>query len=309
MATGGKLGISFARNYVRKGKTMLRKHSGYVKAKQFNRAENVVRAMRQYLKNVCDEAEAAAAGIVPRNAREMALLEQLRGHVELSRRIIAQDKGTPGKDRVYSVHEPQVECIAKGKVHKHYEFGVKVGFVTASRTNWILGAMALPGNPYDGNTLSKALGQAEKMCGVKPLYAYCDLGYRGHDYKGECDVQVVNRFRKRKPMALLRWWKRRSAIEPVIGHVKSDHCMGRNMLGGERGDRLNAMLSAVGFNLVKLMKGLKKRWLKRLFLCLRTMVGNLADAVAGLTHWVEVAWRQAATALRRPLFAANWHFA
>lgn len=71
----------------------------------------------------------------------------------------------------------------------------------------------------------------------------------------------------------------------------------------------DAMLSAVGFSLVKLMKGLKKRWLKRLFLCLRTMVGNLADAVAGLTHWVEVAWRQAATVLRRPLFAANWHFA
>ena len=255
-----------------------------------------------------DEAEAAAKQIAPRDAREMALLEQLSGYVELSRKIIAQDKSTPGKDKVYSVHEPQVECIAKGKVHKRYEFGVKAGFVTASRTNWILGAMALPGNPYDGNTLSKVLKQAEEICGVKPRHAYCDLGYRGHDCKGECDVQVVNRFRKRKPRALLRWWKRRSAVEPVIGHVKSDHYMERNMLGGERGDKLNAMLSAAGFNLVKLMKGLKKRRLKRLFLCLRTEAGNIADAAVVLLRWLSTVRRQAAASCR-PALAAKWLFA
>ena len=309
VAVGAKLGIGFRRNYVRKGKTMLRKHAGYVKAKQFNRAENVVRAMKQYLRNVSDEAEAAAMGIVPRDAREMAPLEQLRGYVELSRKIIAQDKSTPGRDKVYSVHEPHVECIAKGKVHKRYEFGVKAGFVTASRTNWILGAMALPGNPYDGNTLSQVLKQAEEICGVKPQHAYCDLGYRGHDYKGECDVQVVNRFRKRKPRTLLRWWKRRSAVEPVIGHVKSDHYMERNMLGGKQGDKLNAMLSAVGFNLVKLMKGLKKIWLKRLFLCLRTEADNIVDAVNGLLRWFGAVRCQAAVVLCRPVFAADWHFA
>ena len=309
VATGEKLGVRFSRNYVRKGKTMLRKHSGYVKAKQFNRAANVVRAMKQYLRNVSDEAEAAAMGIVPRDAREMALLEQLRGYVELSRKIIAQDKSTPGRDKVYSVHEPHVECIAKGKVHKRYEFGVKAGFVTASRTNWILGAMALPGNPYDGNTLSQVLKQAEEICGVKPQHAYCDLGYRGHDYRGECDVQVVNRFRKRKPRTLLRWWKRRSAVEPVIGHVKGDHYMERNMLGGKQGDKLNAMLSAVGFNLVKLMKGLKKIWLKRLFLCLRTEADNIVDAVNGLLRWFGAVRCQAAVVLCRPVFAADWHFA
>ena len=265
--------------------------------------------MKQYLRNVSDEAEAAAMGIVPRDAREMALLEQLRGYVELSRKIIAQDKSTPGRDKVYSVHEPHVECIAKGKVHKRYEFGVKAGFVTASRTNWILGAMALPGNPYDGNTLSQVLKQAEEICGVKPQHAYCDLGYRGHDYRGECDVQVVNRFRKRKPRTLLRWWKRRSAVEPVIGHVKSDHYMERNMLGGKQGDKLNAMLSAVGFNLVKLMKGLKKIWLKRLFLCLRTEADNIVDAVNGLLRWFGAVRFQAAVVLCRPVFAADWHFA
>ena len=279
VAVGAKLGIGFRRNYVRKGKTMLRKHSGYVKAKQFNRAENVVRAMKQYLTNVVADAENCQ--IVPTSLAQMAQLAKLVELVKLSKRLIAQDKNTPGKDKIYSVHEPQTECIAKGKVHKRYEFGVKAGFVTASRTNWVLGAMALPGNPYDGNTLAQMLEQAERLSGVKPQHAYCDLGYRGHDYKGECDVQVVNRFRKRKPRAILRWWKRRSAIEPVIGHVKSDHYMERNMLAGAAGDKLNAMLAAVGFNLVKLMRGLK-----RLFLCLRTEADGFVDFLAELLRLI-----------------------
>lgn len=298
VSVGKKLGIKFNRNYVRKGKKMLRKHSGYVKAKQFNRASNAVRAMKQYLANVANDAEEAIKSIVPQNAREMGLIEQMRGLLDISRKLIAQDKDTPGKDRIYSVHEPQVECIAKGKVHKRYEFGVKAGYVTASRTNWVLGAMAFPGNPYDGNTLSKMLSEAEKISGVKPLYAYCDLGYRGHDYKGECDVEVVNRFRKRKPRSVLRWWKRRSAIEPVIGHIKRDHYMERNMLGGELGDKINAILSAVGFNLVKLMKGLKKRWLKRLFLCLQSATDDFVVGIVRFARMVELV-------LNRP--AVPWH--
>ena len=80
----------------------------------------------------------------------------------------------------------------------------------------------------------RLLAQAATICGTKPKHAYCDLGYRGHDYKGDVDIQVVNRFRRRKPRALLRWWMRRCAIEPVIGHVKSDHGTDRNMLIGTR---------------------------------------------------------------------------
>ena len=302
VAVGEKLGIGFRRNYVRKGKTMLRKHSGYVKAKQFNRAENVVRAMKQYLRNVVDDAEHCT--VVPRSVGQLVQLAKLVELVKLSKGLIAQDKNTPGKEKIYSVHEPQVECIAKGKVHKRYEFGVKAGFVTASRTNWVLGAAALPGNPYDGNTLAQMLRQAEEISGVKPQHAYCDLGYRGHDYRGDCDVQVVNRFRKRKPRAILRWWKRRSAIEPVIGHVKSDHCMERNMLAGAAGDKLNAMLAAVGFNLVKLMRGLK-----RLFLCLRTEADGFVDFLAELLRLIAGGVLSEPAVLRNPCKIANRGFA
>lgn len=113
VAVGTKLGIGFRRNYVRKGKTMLRKHSGYVKAKQFNRAENVVRAMKQYLTNVVADAENCQ--IVPTSLAQVAQLAKLVELVKLSKKLIAQDKNTPGKDKIYSVHEPQTECIAKGR--------------------------------------------------------------------------------------------------------------------------------------------------------------------------------------------------
>ena len=302
VAVGEKLGIGFRRNYVRKGKTMLRKHSGDVKAKQFNRAQNVVRAMKQYLRNVVDDAERCP--VVPTSPGQLALLVKLMNYVELSKKLIAQDKDTPGREKIYSVHEPQVECIAKGKVHKRYEFGVKAGFVTASRTNWVLGAMALPGNPYDGNTLAQMLKLAEEISGVKPQHAYCALGYRGHDYEGDCDVQVVNRFRKRKPRAILRWWKRRSAIEPVIGHVKSDHYMERNMLAGAAGDKLNAMLAAVGFNLVKLMRGLK-----RLFLCLRTETGEFAAFLVEFLRLIAGGMLPEPEVLRYPSKIVNRGFA
>ena len=208
------------------------------------------------------------------------------------RKLLAQDRDTPGKDKIYSFHDPQVECIAKGKVHTRYEFGVKASFVTASRTNWVLGAMAIPGNPYDGNTLAEVLKQAESICGTKPGHAYCDLGYRGHNYTGDIDIQVVNRFRRKRPRALLRWWKRRSAIEPVIGHIKSDHGMDRNMLAGSTGDKLNAMLAGVGFNLLKLMKGLG-----RFFLYLHAEAAGFAEFLLAFVRF----WLCDAPQLRHPL--------
>ena len=170
------------------------------------------------------------------------------------------------------MHEPQTECIAKGKAHKRYEFGVKAGLVTSAKSNWILGAQVFPGNPYDGHTLQKALEQAERICGVAPKQACVDLGYRKSGYEGPCDIQVVNRYRKTRDRGLLRWWKRRNAIEPVIGHVRQDHSReGRCRLAGQRGDALHTLLTAVGFNLRKLMKGLKRLFFALLSWSLRPL--------------------------------------
>ncbi|WP_176014048.1 transposase [Victivallis sp. Marseille-Q1083] len=178
--------------------------------------------------------------------------------LELGERLFNQKKSD--KRKLYSIHEPQVECIGKGKAHKKIEFGTKVGLVTSAKTNWIVGAKAYPGNPYDGHTLKSVLQQATKILGFEPVMAICDLGCRGHNYVGDCDIQVVNRFRKRVSRTLCRWWNRWSAIEPVIRHCKSEHRMDRNQLRGRIGDELNVIFAAAEFNLRKLLRAYALFW-------------------------------------------------
>ena len=235
-------GIVLRQSYSRVGKRALRKHAGYAHAKQFKRARREEKKLRTYLGRVVRDVERKCNGS----------LGALQGEVDKARRLLVQKRTDSNK--LYSLHEPHVECIAKGKAHKRYEFGCKASFVTSAKSNWILGAQAFHGAPYDGHTLAAALAQSERLTGTAPRQAVCDLGYRGHNYTGACDVQIVKRHRKGIPRAMRRWWKRRSAIEPVIGHIKAESRMNRNRLGGRRGDRLNAILSACGFNLRKLLR-------------------------------------------------------
>ncbi|MEG2075216.1 MAG: transposase [Victivallaceae bacterium] len=165
--------------------------------------------------------------------------------LELGNRLLNHKRSD--KKKLHSIHEPQVECIGKGKAHKKFEFGTKVGLVTRSRKNWIVGAEAYPGNPYDGHTLKSALAQTTKILGFEPEMAICDLGYRGNNYEGKFNIQVVNRFRKRVSRSLCRWWNRRSAIEPVIGHCKREHRMDRNQLRG-RLEKMYYMFFCSQFN-------------------------------------------------------------
>ncbi|OQA86892.1 MAG: hypothetical protein BWY31_01109 [Lentisphaerae bacterium ADurb.Bin242] len=243
-------GIELRQTYERVGKKILRSQSGYARANQFKRARKATKRLKTCLGRVVRDIERKAADPVP----ELAKLLKL-GH-----RLLSQKKSD--QQKLYSIHEPQVECIGKGKAHKKFEFGTKVGLVTTAKTNWIVGAEAYPGNPYDGHTLKSVLEQTSKLLGHEPEMAICDLGYRGHNYEGNCNVQVVNRFRKRVPGSLCRWWNRRSAIEPVIGHVKAEHRMERNSLKGRLGDELNVIFAAAGFNFRKLLRAFT------LFLCL-----------------------------------------
>ena len=235
-------GIELRQSYRRVGPRALRKQSGYARARQMRRARRQTAKLKTYLGRVIRDIERK----MTRPEAQMAELLQ-RG-----KRLLGQERSD--KNKLYSVHEPHVECIAKGKAHKRYEFGCKVGFVTASKTNWILGALAFHGNPYDGHTLKTALAQAQSITGVAPEKAICDLGYRGHNYEGDCDIQIVNRYRKKIAKKIRRLWKRRSAIEPVIGHVKEEHRLDRNRLKGTDGDELNAIFAGAGFNIKKLLR-------------------------------------------------------
>ena len=157
----------------------------------------------------------------------------------------------------------------KGKAYKKYEFGVKVSLAVTQRDSFVVGAVALPGNPFDGHTLRTALHQVERLTGTKPERCFVDRGYRGHAIK---DISVHIAGQKRGvTRALRRALKRRNAIEPIIGHTKHDGLMGRNYLLGSTGDAMNAILAAAGHNVRIILRKLRLSWLGFLQSILRNL--------------------------------------
>ena len=235
-------GVSMKQTYERSGKTLLRRHGGYVHAKQMKRAKRVKSKLKTSLGRLYRD--------ILRNATpELLMDEDFKLLKELVEKGMSQEKKS--KNKLYSVHEPDVECISKGKAHKRYEFGNKVGFAGTSREGFILSAVSFHGNPYDGHTLQETLRQAESNLGSlgKLGEVYVDLGYRGHDYEGEAKIHIVGRSRKRLTRSQRMWYNRRSVIEADIGHMKGEHRLGRNYLKGKEGDALNVAFSACGKNL------------------------------------------------------------
>lgn len=231
--------IKLRQSYTRVGKQALFKQSRYATARQGQRAQKQTKKLRTFLGRVIRDIERK---LIPIPQALQALLER-------AKHIHRQQKQDSGK--CYSVHAPEVECIAKGKVHQRYEFGCKVAVVTTAHTNWIVAIEAHHGNPYDGATLKPALAQVECLTGVKPQQALVDQAFRGREHH-PADVEVLLCDKRKRTGSLKRLLKRRSAIEPVIGHTKQDHALGRNYLHGQIGDRLNALLVGCGFNLRKL---------------------------------------------------------
>jgi IS5 family transposase len=234
--------IELRQNYKRVAKKTLAKQGRYSHAKQMNRSRKATKRLKTMLGCVYRD--------ILRKISEPD--EELQELLKRAARLLRQEKNS--KNKIYSIFAPEVECISKGKVHKRYEFGCKVGLTTTSRDNWIVGVQAFHGNPYDGNTLPDCLDKTEQYCGWQPKEVYVDLGYRGHPYQGDTRVHIVDfRHMKRKTRAVRKWFKRRAAIEPVFGHLKSDNRMSRNYLKGKEGDQINALLCACGYNLRKLL--------------------------------------------------------
>ena len=167
-----------------------------------------------------------------------------------------------------------MECIGKGKAQARYEFGVKVSIATTNAVapggQFVLGARSLPGNPYDGHTLAAQIAQAERLSGVEIERAYVDRGYRGHDAE-RARVFISGQKRGVTP-TVRRERRRRAAIEPVIGHMKSDGHLGRNFLLGTEGDATNVVLAAAGHNL-----RLLRAWLAWLLAFLLSLMAIPAD--------------------------------
>lgn len=170
-------------------------------------------------------------------------------------KVLEQERHTPNK--IYSLHETHVKCIAKGKDSKQYEFGNKSSIVKTKNSGILVGAMAFEENLYDGDILSPQLDQVERIANYRPKIAIGDRGFRGRTQVGSTQIVIprplpksATKYQKRKTRLRFR---KRAGIEPIIGHIKHDHRMLRNYLKGTEGDQVNTLLAAAAFNFRKMI--------------------------------------------------------
>lgn len=255
-------GLPLRQSYARMGKLMLvavgRSARGHHKAG----IRKHTRKLKTYLGRVMRDIE--------RKLPEANRSEAWRDALRLARRLLAQQRHEP--DKLFSVHAPDTECIAKGKLRKPYEFGHKVGIVSTAQGQFVLGALALHHRPFDGHTLASCMEQVERMMGQRVGgEIYVDRGYKGHNYTGPAKVLIAKPRRKQEP-ELRRWYKKRNGVEATISHMKNDGWLGRNHLKGTMGNRMNALLSGAGHNLRKLLRWLEAHPSAPLFVFARLLV-------------------------------------
>jgi len=258
--------VPLRQSYVRVGKRAALMAGRYAHAKQFRRCNRELRFLRTRLGRLIRDIRRKIDG----DERLEEVFAVPLGKALQIRRQRQQQRGW----KLYSWHAPETECIGKGKAHRPHEFGVKVSIATTNRRakggQFVLHAKALPGNPYDGHTLGTVIEETQALTGREIERVYVDKGYRGHD--APKPLRVFLSGQKRGVFgAIKRELRRRSAIEAVIGHMKSDGHLGRNFLKGRHGDHANAVLTAAGYNFRLVL-----RWLRAL---LRKILAALLDVL------------------------------
>ncbi len=225
----------------------------YAHAKQFKRMNKQIKLLRTRLGRLVRDIRRKIDG-------EAELQEAFAVPLSKASQIRRQKQRQRGW-KLYSWHAPETECIGKGKARTPYEFGVKVSLTTTNKRckggQFILHAKAVAGNPYDGHTLKEVLEETEALTGREIERIYVDKGYQGHD--APKPLRVFKSGQKRGVHGQIKKeLRRRSAIEAVIGHCKTDGHLDRNFLHGRLGDQINAVMSAVGYNLRLILKWLRK---------------------------------------------------
>ena len=255
-------GVPLRQSYARGGKRALIMQGRYRHAKQHKRVGKAMRKLKTYLgrtirdirRKTCDDPELREAFVRP---------------LWLAEWVMTQKRRDP-YPKVYSLHAPEVECIGKGKAHKPYEFGCKVSVVATNNRapggQFVTHMKAFHGNPYDGHTLKTVIEEMESWTGISIERVYVDKGYRGHDYPNKLKVYTSGQKRGITP-TIKKELRRRSAVEAVIGHLKTDGRLGRNFLKGRDGDKINAILAGAGYNYRLVL-----RWLRLLFAQIMTAI-------------------------------------
>ena len=290
-----RAGLMLKQTFAKEGKALRRKAGGYAHAKQFKRLRRTLKRQRTILGIVIRDAQRKFGqlrqGVATHEPTALAL-HSLQSWLERAERIRTQQRHS--KNKLYALHAPEVECISKGKARKPYEFGVKVSLVVTHKNGLMVGARSFPGNPYDGHTLAEQLEQTNILLqgiGVKPATAVVDLGFRGVD-REVAPVQLIHRGKINSlDQQQRRWLRRRQAIEPAIGHTKSDNRMDRCWLQGSLGDALHALLCAAGYNIRWLLRAIARNGL-------RAVLFRISQAVEGVQSLLRCLWRSKGEGLR-----------
>jgi len=260
-------GIVLRQSYVRVGRRAAIKAGRHAHAKQFKQVHRELRRMRTRVGRLMRDIE--------RRAPAARMDDQLAALLARCPRV--RDQQRHDSNTIYSLHEPDVQCISKGKANKRYEFGQKVAVATTNRRDWFVAALLVEGHPYDGHTLARTIEDVERHTGAAVREAYADKGYRGHDYHVAATIHLPADASKDLTRVQRKRRKRRRAIEPKIGHAKSDHRMGRCDLKGLTGDAINAVLAAAGSNFRKLLRLLPHAGWERVVLDLWTRPAHPAS--------------------------------
>lgn len=242
--------ISQRQTYVRTAKQLVRDTYNPTHPKRRKKAKKAAKKLKTVAGRLLRELE-----------RELPedRLAHYQQEIDLYKRVLAQER--KDKNKIYSLHKPFTACIAKGKAHKQYEFGNKVGIVTTSKNLIITAVKSFLGNPHDSKTIEPLLKQINHNFKHTPKEVVYDRGGKGQKQIGDTLISTPSKpllrdseYQKRKKRKKFR---RRAAIEPVIAHLKTDFRMGQNYLSGNKSPQINAFLAATGWNLKKMMKKLK----------------------------------------------------
>jgi IS5 family transposase len=248
VALAQEAGVELRQSYARLAPRLALQVGRYAHAKQFKRMRKALKRLKGYTGRVMRDLRRHLDDIPEGNLRDriaakLALVSQL---------LHQQPKGA---DKIYALHEPDVDCISKGKARVRYEFGCKVSITTTLDEGFVVGMRSFPGNPYDGHTLRQALEQVAILTDKRPDLAVVDRGYRGH---AETRTRVlISGTRRGLTPKLIADLRRRSAIEAEIGHMKTDGRLSRCPLKGTIGDALFAVLNACGHNIRKILAHLR----------------------------------------------------
>lgn len=240
-------GVTLRQSYARVGKAAEHQAGRYAHAKQYRRMQREIRKLRTWLGRVIRDVQRKCAEV------SGEITGALKTRIELAQRLYEQRRDS--KNKLYALHAPEVECIAKGKARTPYEFGVKTSVAVTAKEGLVVGMRSMPGNPYDGHTVDSQIEQIGILTGTTPKMALVDRGYRG--VQASAGTRLLVSHTRRLPKNLKKLLKRRQVVEPMIGHMKADGLLDRNWLKGALGDAMHAVLCGAGHNLRMILARLR----------------------------------------------------